>query len=139
MTSEEHRQRVIHSLQVSLDKDRVKTNINGFTQLGLVEMTRKRTRESIEHILCSTCPTCEGRGRVKTVESVCYEVLREITRVNRAYDVDKFVVYASPAVADTLQGDEYHALAELEVFIGKQVRIQAEPLYIQEQFDVVMM
>ena len=139
MTSEEHRQRVIHSLQVSLDKDRVKTNINGFTQLGLVEMTRKRTRESIEHILCSTCPTCEGRGRVKTVESVCYEVLREITRVNRAYDVDKFVVYASPVVADTLQGDEYHALAELEVFIGKQVRIQAEPLYIQEQFDVVMM
>ena len=139
MTSEEHRQRVIHSLQVSLDKDRVKTNINGFTQLGLVEMTRKRTRESIEHILCSTCPTCEGRGRVKTVESVCYEVLREITRVNRAYDVDKFVVYASPAVADTLQGDEYHALAELEVFIGKQVRIQAAPLYIQEQFDVVMM
>ncbi len=139
MMSEEHRNRVLTSLEAALEKDRVKTNINGFTQLGLVEMTRKRTRESIEHVLCSGCPTCEGRGSVKTVETVCYEILREITRVNRAYDADKFVVYAAPAVAETLEGDESHALAELEVFIGKQVRIQAEPLYIQEQFDVVMM
>jgi len=139
MLSEEHRERVISSLEAALSVDRVKTNINGFTQLGLVEMTRKRTRESIEHVLCSECPTCEGRGSVKTVETVCYEVLREITRVNRAYDADKFVVYASPAVAETLEGDESHALAELEVFIGKQVKIQVEPLYIQEQFDVVMM
>ncbi|WP_117236086.1 ribonuclease G [Vibrio maerlii] len=139
MASDEHRNRVLVSLEAALSKDRVKTNINGFTQLGLVEMTRKRTRESIEHVLCSTCPTCEGRGSVKTVETVCFEILREITRVNRAYDADKFVVYASPAVAETLEGDESHALAELEVFIGKQVKIQAEPLYIQEQFDVVMM
>ena len=95
--------------------------------------------ESIEHILCSGCPTCEGRGSVKTVETVCFEILREITRVNRAYDADNFVVYASPFVAEALLGDESHALAELEVFIGKQVRVQAEPLYIQEQFDVVMM
>ncbi|CAH0526859.1 ribonuclease G [Vibrio hippocampi] len=139
MGLDEHRQRVLSSLDAALSKDRVKTNINGFTQLGLVEMTRKRTRESIEHVLCSGCPTCEGRGSVKTVETVCYEILREITRVNRAYDVDNFVVYASPAVAEALEGEESHALAELELFIGKQVRIQAEPLYIQEQFDVVMM
>jgi len=139
MLSEEHRKRVISSLEVALAHDRVKTNINGFTQLGLVEMTRKRTRESIEHVLCSSCPTCEGRGSVKTIESVCYEIMREVTRVNRAYDADNFVVYASPAVADALAGDESHALAELEVFIGKQVKIQAEPLYVQEQFDVVMM
>ncbi|CAM4265116.1 ribonuclease G [Vibrio astriarenae] len=139
MASEEHRKRVLTSLELALSGDRVKTNINGFTQLGLVEMTRKRTRESIEHVLCSGCPTCEGRGSVKTVETVCYEILREITRVNRAYDADNFVVYAAPAVAEALEGEESHALAELEVFIGKQVRIQAEPLYIQEQFDVVMM
>lgn len=139
MMSQDHRDRVINSLELALSVDRVKTNINGFTQLGLVEMTRKRTRESIEHILCSKCPTCEGRGSAKTVETVCYEVLREVTRVNRAYEADKFVVYASPAVAETLEGDESHALAELEVFIGKQVKIQVEPLYIQEQFDVVMM
>ncbi len=139
MMSEEHRKRVVSSLEMALSHDRVKTNINGFTQLGLVEMTRKRTRESIEHVLCSSCPTCEGRGSVKTVESVCYEILREVTRVNRAYDADNFVVYACPAVAEALEGDESHALAELEVFIGKQVKIQVEPLYIQEQFDVVMM
>lgn len=139
MMSEEHRRRVLQVLGAALDKDRVKSNVNGFTQLGLVEMTRKRTRESIEHILCDQCPTCEGRGAVKTIESVCYEILREITRVNRAYDSDKFVVYASVAVADALEGEESHALAELELFIGKQVKIQAEPLYIQEQFDVVMM
>ncbi len=71
-------------------------------------------------------PTCEGRGTVKTVESVCYEILREITRVNRAYDADRFVVYVAPAVAEALAGDEYHALAELEVFIGKQVKVKAE-------------
>ncbi len=139
MLQDMHRDRVMRSLEIELDKDRVKTNINGFTQLGLVEMTRKRTRESIEHVLCSGCPTCEGRGSVKTVETVCYEILREITRVNRAYDADKFVVYAAPAVAETLLGEESHALAELELFIGKQVAINSEPLYIQEQFDVVMM
>ncbi len=139
MLSDDHRKRVLTSLEAALTADRVKTNINGFTHLGLVEMTRKRTRESIEHVLCTQCPTCEGRGTVKTVETVCFEVLREITRVNRAYDADNFVVYAAPAVAETLEGDESHALAELEVFIGKQVKIQAEPLYVQEQFDVVMM
>jgi ribonuclease G len=139
MLHDEHRERVLKLLEIALSKDRVKTNINGFTQLGLVEMTRKRTRESIEHVLCSGCPTCEGRGSVKTVETVCYEILREITRVNRAYDADKFVVYAAPRVAETLLGEESHALAELEVFIEKQVTINCEPLYVQEQFDVVMM
>ena len=119
--------------------DRVKTNINGFTQLGLVEMTRKRTRESIEHVLCHFCPTCQGRGTVKTVESVCYEILREIMRVNRAYDADQFMVYVSQSVGEALLGDESHAVAELEVFMGKQVKVHVESLYTQEQFDVVMM
>ncbi|GAA3542044.1 ribonuclease G [Zobellella aerophila] len=139
MYDEDHRRRVLHSLELALAKDRAKTNVNGFSQLGLVEMTRKRTRESLEHVLCGECPECRGRGRVKTVETVSYEILREITRVNKAYDADKFVVYASAAVANALQEDESHALAELEVFIGKQVRVSSEPLYSQEQFDVVMM
>ena len=139
MQSEDHRRRVLQSLEQALAKDRAKTGVNGFSQLGLVEMTRKRTRESLEHVLCSECPSCKGRGRVKTVESVCYEILREILRVNRAYDADQFVVYASPAVAEALRGEESHSLAELEVFISKQVKVQAEPLYNQEQYDVVMM
>ncbi|GHA04803.1 ribonuclease G [Oceanisphaera arctica] len=139
MYDEDHKRRVLHSLGLALSRDRAKTNVNGFSQLGLVEMTRKRTRESLEHILCGACPECNGRARVKTVETVCYEILREITRVNKAYDADKFVVYAALAVASALQEDESHMLAELEVFIGKQVKVSSEPLYNQEQFDVVMM
>lgn len=139
MYDNEHKRRVLHSLESALAKDRAKTNVNGFSQLGLVEMTRKRTRESLEHVLCGPCPECDGRARVKTVETVCYEILREITRVNKAYDADKFVVYAGLAVSSALQEDESHMLAELEVFIGKQVQVKSEPLYNQEQFDVVMM
>ena len=137
MSNEDHRRRAASSRPLS--KDRVKTSINGFSQLGLVEMTRKRTRESVEHVLCNECPTCHGRGTVKTVETVCYEIMREIVRVHHAYDSDRFLVYASPAVAAALKGEESHALAEVEIFVGKQVKVQIEPLYNQEQFDVVMM
>jgi ribonuclease G len=139
MASEDHQRRVLHSLEMAMSKDKVKFSINGFSALGLVEMTRKRTRESLEHILCAECPVCSGRGNLKTVETVCFEILREIVRVNRAYDADKFIVYASPAVSESLINDEYHNLAELEVFVGKQIKIQTESMYNQEQFDVVMM
>jgi ribonuclease G len=139
MKSAEHRRRVFSSLEQALAKDRVKTHIHDFSPLGLIEMTRKRTQESLEHIFCTECAECHGRGYVKTVETVCYEVLREILRVNRAYNADRFVVYASSAVAEALQGDESHSLGELILFISKPVEIHAEPLYGQEQFDVVMM
>ncbi|MGP6488536.1 ribonuclease G [Duffyella gerundensis] len=139
MSNEDHRRRVLHSLESALSKDRVKTGISGFSALGLVEMTRKRTRESIEHVLCHDCPVCKGRGTLKTVETVCYEIMREIVRVHHAYDSDRFLVYVSPAVGEALKSDESHALAEVEIFVGKQVKVQIEPLYTQEQFDVVMM
>ncbi len=139
MSNTDHQKRVLHSLETALAKDNVKFNIHGFSPLGLVEMTRKRTRESLEHILCAECPTCAGRGYLKTVETVCFEILREIVRVNRAHDADKFIVYAAPAVSESLINDEFHNLAELEVFIGKQIKVQTESLYNQEQFDVVMM
>lgn len=139
MASKEHRKRVLHSLDVALSKDNVKFNIHDFSPLGLVEMTRKRTRESLEHILCGECEVCHGRGQLKTVETICFEILREIVRVKRAYDADKFIVYAAPAVSEALINDEFHHLAELEVFIGKQIKVQTESMYNQEQFDVVMM
>ncbi len=139
MTSEDHRKRVLHALETAMSKDRVKSGINGFSSLGLVEMTRKRTRESLEHILCGKCPACQGRGSVKTAETVCYEIMREIVRVHHSYDSDSFLVYASPAVCETLKNDEAHALAEVEIFVGKQVKLHVEPLYTQEQFDVVLM
>jgi len=139
MTEPDHKRRVLHSLEVATNKDRAKINIHGFTALGLIEMTRKRTRESLEHILCGECPVCKGRGSIKTIETICFEVMREIVRVNRAYDADKFVVYASPAVAEALLGEESHMLAELEVFVSKQIKVQTEPLYNQDKYDVVMM
>lgn len=139
MNDKDHQRRVLHSLDIAMARDNVKYSISGFSALGLVEMTRKRTRESLEHILCGECEVCHGRGYVKTVETVCFEILREIVRVNRAYDADKFIVYASSSVSESLINDEYHNLAELEVFIGKQIKIQTENMYNQEQFDVVMM
>ncbi|WP_111978306.1 ribonuclease G [Algibacillus agarilyticus] len=139
MMDADHRRRVLHSLEMALARDHAKYNINGFSALGLVEMTRKRTRESLEHILCSNCPSCDGRGTLKTVETICYEIMREIVRVNRAYDADKFVVYANQQVADYILSEESHALGELELFIAKQIKVQAEGMYGQEQFDVVMM
>jgi len=139
MKSNEHKRRVFTNLEQALAKDRVKTHINDFSPLGLIEMTRKRTQESLEHIFCGECSQCNGRGYVKTVETVCYEVLREVLRVNRAYDADYFIVYASTSVAEALQGDESHSLGELILFMSKQVKINAEPMYGPEQFDVVMM
>lgn len=139
MIDNDHKRRVLHSLEVATNKDRAKSHIHGFTALGLIEMTRKRTRESLEHVLCGECPVCKGRGTIKTVETICFEVMREIVRVNRAYDADKFVVYASPAVAEALMGEESHMLAELEIFVSKQIKVQTELLYNQDKFDVVMM
>ncbi|MEG9498151.1 ribonuclease G [Mannheimia indoligenes] len=140
MQEQEHRDRVLQSLQEALKGDRVKTNVNGFTQLGLVEMTRKRTRESLERILCCDCPECQGRGTVKTVETVCYEIMREIVRVHHLFKAEKMHVYASKEVADYLINEESHALlAELQAFIGSKIEIKVEPYYHQEQFDVVVM
>jgi ribonuclease G len=139
MVEPDHKKRVLHSLEVGMAKDRAKSNIYGFTSLGLIEMTRKRTRESLEHLLCGECPACQGRGSIKTVETICFEITRELVRVNKAYKVDRFVVYASAVVANALLGEESHILAELEAFVGKPIKVQNEPLNHQDQFDVVMM
>lgn len=139
MSEPDHKRRVLNSLEAATSKDRAKINIHGFTALGLIEMTRKRTRESLEHILCGECPVCKGRGSVKTIETICFEIMREVVRVNRAYAAELFVIYASPKVADALLGEESHVLAELELFVSKQIKVQTEPLYNQDKYDVVMM
>ena len=139
MANEEHCRRVLHSLSTALSKDVVKTSISDFSTLGLVEMTRKRTRESLEHVLCDSCPACQGRGSIKSNETVCHEILREIVRVHRAYDADQFLLYVSVAVGEALKSDSSYSLAEVELFIGKRVNVRIEPLYLPEQFDVVMM
>lgn len=139
MTEPDHKRRVLHTLESNMSKDRAKSNIHGFTSLGLIEMTRKRTRESLEHLLCGECPACKGRGSIKTIETICFEITREIVRVNKAYNADKFVIYASAVVCDALLGEESHILAELEAFVERQIKVQVEPLYHQDKFDVVMM
>ncbi len=139
MLKGDHQKRVLASLELALSADRVKTNVSGFSGLGLVEMTRKRTRESIEHVLCGECPACLGTGSLKTVETVSYEIFREIIRLNRSYDADEFLVYCSPGVFNSLTGEEGHLVAELGVYIGKRVRFQNEPMYAQDKFDVVIM
>ena len=138
MQSEEHRHRVLASLENALCHDRAKTSINGFSSLGLVEMTRKRTRESLGHILCCDCPVCKGKGRIKSIETVCSEIMREVARTHKSYAAEQYIVYASKEVANALNNDEQHNLAELEVVIGRQIKVHPEPLYTQEQFDVVV-
>ena len=139
MTSDEHKRQVLRSLEKSLDRDRTKTYVSEVSALGLVQMTRKRSRESVEQVLCSSCPTCDGSGSVKTPETVCYEIFREILREARQFDTEKLLVLASQEVVDRLVDEESAAFAELEEFIGKPITLQVETLYTQEQYDVVMM
>ncbi|MFN7548825.1 MAG: ribonuclease E/G, partial [Pseudomonadota bacterium] len=139
MTREEHRQSVLAELRKQLARDRTRTTVSGFTQLGLVEMTRKRTRESLAHMLCQPCPTCEGRGQVKTPRTVCYDILREILREARQFSPKEFRVVASAAVVETLLDEESVHLAGLSEFIGKPISLSAEPGMSPEQYDIVLM
>jgi ribonuclease G len=138
MDNEEHRTAVLAELNKALARDRTKMTVNGFTALGLVEMTRKRTRESLAHVLCEPCAACAGRGELKTARTVCYEILREILRESRQFSARQFRVLAAPPVIDFLQDEESQSLAMLEDFIGKPVSMQAEASYAQEQFDIVL-
>ncbi len=139
MQEEEHRKQVLQALEKSLASDHAKNHISSVSPLGLVEMTRRRTRESLEHMLCMPCPTCEGRGFVKTPETVCYEIFREILRQARQFEFQELMVLAHQDVIERLLDEESAALAELEVHTGKPIRLQTEALYNQDQYDVVLM
>jgi ribonuclease G len=139
MVREDHQQAVLAELRKQLARDRTRTTVSGFTQLGLVEMTRKRTRESLAHMLCQPCPTCEGRGQVKTARTVCYDILREILREARQFDPKEFRVVASAAVVEMLLDEESVHLAGLSEFIGKPISLSAEPTMNPEQYDIVLM
>jgi len=139
MDGAEHRTAVLDELRRALARDRTRTTLSGFTSLGLVEMTRKRTRESLAHVLCEPCPTCAGRGEVRTAHTVCYDILREIVRESRAFNAREFRVIASQPVIDLLLEEESASLAMLQDFIGKPVSVQVESGYAQEQFDIVLL
>ncbi len=134
-----HRDDVMSQFEKMLERDHAKTKITQVSELGLVEMTRKRTRESLEHLLCEACPTCQGRGYIKTAETVCYEIFREILRYARAFQSQSgFTVIADPSVIDRLLTAEAPAVADLEHFINRVIKFQVESLYTQEQYDVIL-
>ncbi len=139
MSREDHQAAVLAELRKQLARDRTKVTVSGFTQLGLVEMTRKRTRESLAHMLCEACPTCQGKGQVKTARSVCYDILREILREARQFDPKEFRVIAAASVVEMLLDEESQHLAGLSDFIGKPISLQAEVLGSPEQYDIVLL
>ena len=139
MDSAEHRDAVLEEFKKMLENDRTRISVNGFSALGLVEMTRKRTRESLAHVLCEPCPTCQGRGEVKTAQTVCYQILREIVREARQFNAREYRILASQQVIDLFLDEESQSLAQLSDFIGKPVSLQVETLYSQEQYDVILM
>jgi len=139
MAREEHQAAVLAELKKQLARDRTRVTVSGFTQLGLVEMTRKRTRESLAHLLCEPCPTCQGRGEVKTARSVCHDILREILREARQFNPKEFRVLASAAVVEMLLDEESQHLAGLSDFIGKPISLRAEPFPSPEQYDIVLL
>lgn len=139
MEEEAQRDAVLEELRKAVAKDRVRAGINGFSALGLVEMTRKRTRESLAHILCETCPACQGRGELKTAQTVCYEILRELLREARQFNAREFRILAAQNVIDLFLDEESQSLANLSDFIGKPISLQVETQYSQESFDIVLL
>ncbi|TVO57776.1 ribonuclease G [Denitromonas halophila] len=139
METMEHREAVLGEFKRSLERDHTKMTVNGFTALGLVEMTRKRTRESLAHTLCEPCPTCDGRGEVQTARTVCYEILRELLREARQYNAREFRVLAAPNVCDLFLDEESQSLAMLSDFIDKTISLHPEASYTQEQYDIVLL
>lgn len=139
MSEESHRTQVLAALQAALASDHARTQITQTSALGLVEMTRKRSRESLEHIMCQPCPTCQGRGSVKNAETVCYEICREILRQHRQFNARELVVLAHQEVIEMLLDEESGTLAEVADLTGKPIRLQAEAGYLPDQFDVVLM
>jgi ribonuclease G len=137
MQNAEHRRQVLRTFEKALDRDRAKNKISGVTELGLVQVTRKRTSDSLEHLLCQNCPTCDGRGSIKSAETVSYEVLREILRVARAYECNQLRVLASTAVIERLLDEDSAQVADLEAFIDRTIQFRSEALFAREQFDII--
>lgn len=139
MDNEVHQEAVLGEFKKALTLDRTRVTVNGFSQLGLVEMTRKRTRESLAHILCEPCPVCHGRGEIKTSQTVCYQILRELLRESRQFAAREFRILGSQMVIDMFLDEESQSLAMLEEFIAKPISLQVETMYTQEQYDIILM
>ena len=138
MDDDEHRRQVLRTLERSLDEDPVKTRVIGFNDLGLVVLTRKRSRENLSDLLQEPCPHCHGTGQMKTAETVCYEIFRAVMREYRAYSAEMTTVIAAPTVIDRLIDEESEALADLEAFIHRPIRLQVDGNFSQDRYEVVV-
>lgn len=139
MESSEHRDMVLAELNKALRHDRTRVTVHGFTPLGLVELTRKRTRASLSHVLCEPCPMCEKRGEIKTARTTCYEILREILREAKQFNPKEFRILASQHVVDLFLEDESNHLAALGDFVGKKISLAVDAGYSQEQYDIILL
>lgn len=137
MEKETNRKKVYEALREAIKKDKARTNILRISELGLVEMTRQRTRESLENMLLDACPYCDGRGRVKSHVTIAYEILRAIKREKtHLEDGKRIVVRLHPEIANFLYDDETHSLDYLEREINQKVVIKVSPELRHEQYEI---
>lgn len=136
MEEEEHRDQVYQTLLEALKKDRAKTNVLPISGLGLVEMTRKRTRDTLTRVMCKPCPYCEGNGIVKSTTTVCYELVRELMKVIKKGAGGKVFIYAHPEVTARLCSEDIDMIETLEETFGKQLVIRSENNYHIEQYEI---
>lgn len=137
MSDPAHQELLLQSLTAELAKDSVKTQVSELSSLGLVQMTRKRTRESLEHIMCVSCPLCQGRGSIKSRQTMCYEIFRDIKRAAQSFNWDGFVVKAAAEVIEELTNEEADLLADIEARLGKRIKLKAESFYTRERYDIL--
>ena len=133
-----HKQQVMAALEAGIASDRVKINVADISPLGLVEITRKRTRESLEQVMSEPCHVCRGRGTIKTIQTVCYEILRELLSEDHRYKAHSYTIVAAPAVIDLMLDEEASSLAELQDFIDRPIALQSDPHYQQQQYDIAL-
>ena len=138
MINVEHKRQVLRTLEKGQQADRVKWNISEISELGLVEITRKRTSESLLKMMCAPCAACEGKGYIKTAETVCLEIYREIQRKALKFKGKDCLIMASQTVIDRLLDEDAMCIAELSSALDCRIRLQVEASYTQEQFDVVV-
>lgn len=139
MKDEDHKLQVLKALEAALSRDRVKNNITEMSSLGLVEITRKRIRESLDETLSEKCPVCHGKGTIKTAETICYEIFREILRQENVFDASKYLIIAAPKVIDTLMDQESQSLQNIQDKVGRPINLQVDNLYPTEVYDVIML
>jgi len=137
MAKEENREKVFNALQTALKRDKAKTNILKMSELGLVEMTRQRVRESLDHVLCQPCPYCQGQGMIKSTVTICHEIFRAIQRVDTEIQPEKkIIVVVHPEVAELL-GEENSYLDQLEKELKRKIIIKINPDLHREQYEII--